>query len=202
MARRRGFTLIEVLIAVAIVVIITAFLGVLFRTFFFTNAFLRESLTIERDATAVLDQLITQLRAAGQSGAGSYPLEVTGANSIVFYANIDADSERERIQYFRSGNDVRRSVVDPVGSPLTYATTTAPETLVTVLRDLAATTTALFSYYDKTYAGTTTPLAQPVSPVAVRLVKVTVVIDADPGQLPPPIVVSSQTAIRNLKDNL
>ncbi len=93
-------------------------------------------------------------------------------------------------------------MVDPVGSPLTYATTTAQEMLVTVLRDLAATTTPLFSYYPATYAGTTTPLTQPVSPVVVRLVKVTVVIDADPGVLPPPVVVSSQTAIRNLKDNL
>jgi hypothetical protein len=60
----------------------------------------------------------------------------------------------------------------------------------------------IFSYYDSSYDGTTAALTTPVTISAIRLVKVSLVIDADPGKSPTAVTITTQTSIRNLKDNL
>ena len=62
--------------------------------------------------------------------------------------------------------------------------------------------TPIFDYYDTNYDGTTAPLAQPVSAIAVRLVKITLIIDKNSLRPPAPITMTTQVSMRNLKDNL
>lgn len=197
-----GFTLIELLIVLAMILIGGAVVGTANRDLFSFNAFFDEALTAQRAMEALLSRMVREIRAAAPASTGAYALEKTDPNSLAFYANIDGDATVERVQYFRSGTDVIRSVVDPTGSPLTYATSTAAEILETVLRDTVASTTAsLFSYWSGAYAGTSTPLVPPVSPVTVRHVRITLIVDRDPARLPPELVGSSAVTIRNLKDN-
>ena len=196
-----GFTLIELLIVMALVVGVGGAIVVFQKDLFSVNDFLQQSLSLQRDAEAVVRAMMSELRTATQSGIGGYPFEITGSSSIAFYANVDSDASVERIHYFVSGTDLWKSVVKPAGNPLTYSTTTAQEMLLVVMRGVAASSTPPFLYYDRFYAGTTTPLVQPVDAGAVRLVRVTLAADRDIARLPPPVVVSSQVNIRNLKDN-
>ena len=46
------------------------------------------------------------------------------------------------------------------------------------------------------------PLSQPVTTTAVHLVKVNLILDADPNRLPSSVTYSVQASIRNLKTNL
>lgn len=202
MGNKNGFTLIEFLIVSAIVAVVAMVISSFQNNLFSLNTFLEESLSIQRDAEAVMKSVVAELRTASQSNTGGYPIEKAEPFSLAFYANIDADPARERIQYFLDDSLLKRSVVKPAGSPLTYSTTTATEMLSVVLRNLVASSTApLFSYYDRNYAGTTTPLAVPVNVLAVRLVAIQLTADERPNDLVPEITVKSQVTIRNLKDN-
>ena len=197
-----GFTLIEVLVVSAIIIILGGVIYATMRDLFFANSFFSDALLTERTAESAISTMISELRGATQGDTGTYALEKTDPNSLAWYANIDNDSQIERVQYFVNQGSLWKSVVNPAGNPLTYSTSTVPENVTLVLRGIVASTTVpTFSYYPATYAGTSTPLAQPFSPVLVRHVKITLIIDNDPTKLPPPLTVSSEVNLRNLKDN-
>ena len=202
--KNSGFTLIEMLIALAIAVLVIGVIVAFQRDLFSVNNFLRESFSIQRDSELVIRELVSELRTASQSNLGAYPLAITGSTSIAFYSNIDKDQLKERVHYFLDGTMLKKSIVKPTGQPLTYSTTTAQETLKVVLRDVVASSTQpLFTYYDSNYVGAgTPPLVQPVNVSAVRLISINIIVDKDPQRLPPSINVSSQVTIRNLKNNL
>ena len=60
----------------------------------------------------------------------------------------------------------------------------------------------VFQYYDDSYTGTSSPLAQPVSALSVRLVQIEFAIAADANRGLTPRIVTTQVEIRDLKDNL
>jgi type II secretory pathway component PulJ len=197
-----GFTLIELLIVLGFIV---AFGGMIFlfqRDFFTLNKFFQESFTEENALNAAVRGIVAELRTAGYAATGAYPIEIAGANSLAFYANVDNDARVERVHYFLSGSSLRKSVVKASGSPVGYSTSTAPESLSTVLTNVVASSTApLFTYYDSSYAGTSTPLAQPFPIFLVRFVRVNLIVDQNPNALPPPLAVTGGVMIRNLKSN-
>ncbi len=200
--RQRGFSLIELLIVIGILIIVGGVIAVFGRDFFSLRGLFEEGLVNERNAEEAIRAIVSEVRAASQSSVGNYALQIVQDNAMSFFANIDADADKERVHYFLDGTRLRKSVVHPAGNPLTYSTTTAQEVLTTALDDVAASSTQpIFSYYDTYYGGTTTPLTQPVNVLNIRLVKITLTVDRDPARLPPPLVISSQVSIRNLKDN-
>jgi len=201
--RESGFTLIEILIAIGVLILVIGTVFALERDLFSISTFLDRSFLAQEEVKNTVSAIVSELRSASISDTGGYPLEQTSSTSIAFYANIDKDALKERIHYFLSGTSFKKSVVKPAGQPITYSTTTAQETLSTVLRDVFITaTTSIFYYYDSYYAGTSSPLNQPVDVAAVRLINIDLVVDADPNLLPPPLNASSRVTIRNLKSNL
>lgn len=202
MRHTSGFTIIEVLIVSAIVAAVTGVVAMFSRNLFSLNDFLQQSLSIQRDAEAALRTMVAELRTASPSSIGGYPIESATSTGLAFYANVDADAYKERISYYADGASFKKSVIKPAGNPLTYSTSTAQEFVSTILTGLVtSSSTPIFSYYDKNYAGTTSPLALPINVAAIRLVAISFIIDEDPSRLPPAVVASSQVSIRNLKDN-
>jgi len=199
---RAGFTLFEILITFAVLVLVIGAVVIFQQDLFRVNNFLQETFSIERKAQGVLRAMISEIRTASQSNIGGYPIEIADDFSFAFYANVDKDVLKERVHYFLDGKELKKSVVKPSGSPLTYATTTASEDLRTVLLEVVASETApIFSYYDTAYAGTTTPMTGPVDVSVIRMIGIKLIIDKNP-EPPPAIEVGSQVSIRNLKDNL
>ncbi len=196
----RGFTLAEILVAVAIFVVVGLAIANFGQNIFSINTSLQNNLSAQLDGRLVLKKLIAELRSSSPSNLGAYPIESAGTSSLVFYSNVDSDSYKERIRYYVSGNFLMRGVIKPTGSPLTYSTVN--EKISTVVRDLKnGTSTPVFDYFNGNYAGTSSPLSIPVTPSVIRLVRVTVIIDADPNKSPRPIIITSQGMLRNLKDN-
>ena len=193
----RGMTLVEVLIGATIVVLVARFGGDIFSL----NTSVQANLMAQLEGRQVLRTLVTELRSASPSSTGSFPLQEVGTSSLIFYSNIDQDTAKERIRYFRVGDELRRGEINPSGNPLVYATSS--ESIRTVIRDIRnGTSTALFTYYNALYMGTSTPLAQPVDPSQVRLIRTFIIIDRDPLRSPTPIIIETNAMIRNLKDNL
>jgi prepilin-type N-terminal cleavage/methylation domain-containing protein len=197
---KKGMTLVEILIATAILVLIMIGISRFQRDIFFLNSSTQNNLSAQMEGRKVLRILVAELRSANRSSLGAYPIVTAGTSTLTFYSNIDSDAYFERLRYFVDGTKLKRGVIKPSGNPLVY--NSAQEDISTLINDLVvATTTPLFEYFSSTYIGTTTALVQPVNTQLVRLVRITLSIDKDPSRPPSPLIIRSQGMLRNLKDN-
>lgn len=195
-----GFTLAEVLVSVGIMTIIGLAISTFQKDLFFINTGVQDNLSVQLESRQVLRKLITELREASPSSLGAYTIAQAGTSTLTFYSNIDSDGYKERIRYFIQGNELRRGVLKPSGSPLVY--NTATESVSTIIKNIVnSPSDPIFEYFDENYTGTSTSLSQPVNVLSVRLVKVTVTVDKDVNRAPGPITVSTQGMLRNLKTN-
>lgn len=195
----RGFTLVEVLVAIGIFSFLAVAVVSLFLTSYKYNAIVWEQLKTQNEGRKTTQDFVNELRAASQSSIGAYPIEAAATTSITFYSNIDADTLRERIRYYMSGRTLKRGVIKPTGNPLTYASSS--EVITDVARDVANTSTAIFYYYDSNYSGAEAPLSSPIDIARIRVVKITLQLDQDPYLTPAPFFIESKGLLRNLKDN-
>lgn len=197
---KKGFTLIETLVAmsigVAILFVVINFGGSIFSI----NSSAEENLSAQSDARRVLKTMTKELRSASPSSLGAYPLSQVGTSSITFFSNIDSDSYKEQIRYFLQGNELKKGTIKPSGSPLAY--NPANEEILSMIKNVNNGANPIFEYFDSNYTGTSSPLSQPVQATQVRLVRITVKIDKDPNRSPGPVTATSQVFLRNLKDNL
>ncbi len=198
---KKGFTLVETLISISIIVVIGLALTSFERDIFFLNNSLQGNLSAQIGARRVLRTVIRELRGASPSSLGSYTINQAGTSTLIFYTNVDTDVLKERVRYFIQGGQLRRGVIKPSGSPLVY--NSANESIDVVINDVInGTSTPIFDYFDTYFTGTSSPLTQPVDTLAVRLLRVTVIIDKDLNKPPGAITVTSMGTLRNLKDNL
>lgn len=199
-SKNKGFTLLELLITMAIFTLVLSAIGYFLRDIFFYKDVFTGGLTSYDESRKVLQPIASEIRSASSSSLGSYPLEKTGDTEFVFFTDIDDNGLKEKVRYFLSGNILMRGVTAPSGSPLQYLTNN--EITSEIIKGVRNGSTPIFTYYNDNYNGTTEPLTQPVSLVSVRLLKITLLIDSDPNSPPSPVVVTTEVNIRNLKDNL
>ncbi|OHA89026.1 MAG: hypothetical protein A2741_02510 [Candidatus Zambryskibacteria bacterium RIFCSPHIGHO2_01_FULL_43_27] len=196
----RGFTLVEVLISVGIMVAIGFAIANFQTDLFSINTGVQNNLSAQLEGRKILRTVISELREVSPSSLGAFPLAQAGTSTLTIYSNIDSDSYKERIRYFTVGNELRRGVLKPSGNPLVY--NSANENVEVMIRNIInGTSTPIFEYFDENYTGTTTPLSQPVNVLSVRLVRITVIVDKDANRPPGAITITSQGMLRNLKSN-
>lgn len=201
-ATHKGFSLVELIIGVAIFSLIVGAITLMFRDTFFLQRFIASGLQSQYEARKILRPFANEVRGASLSSLGSYPIVQASSSSFIFYSDIDSDGLKERVRYYKQGTDFLKGVIKPSGTPLVYAVNS--EVTTQIVRNVISTSTPVFTYYSTDYDGvsSTTPLVQPVIPNDVRLIKVTLVVD-DNIKLPPAsLILTTQVSFRNLKDNL
>ncbi len=197
---KSGFTVIEILVSIFILTLIGLAVFSFAKNIFSLNRITSDSLTAQGEARRALKSMSAEIRTASPSSLGAYALAQTATSSFTFYSNVDNDSLKERIRYFLDGTTLKRGIIKPSGTPLTY--NPANEVISELIHDVANATTSIFSYYDENYDGTTQALIEPINISNVRLVKITVVIDKNPQKSLGPMTLTTQISMRNLKDNL
>ena len=142
-----------------------------------------------------------------QSSAGGYPIETAGTSSITFYNDIDDDGIKERIRYYLLGRTLYRGYIKPTVDQ--NGQTLGPESTSTVITNVNNTAAnPLFTYYDTSYNGAQTSatssaaLTYPLDISRIRLVQIRVLTDNNTNEPLAPLELSTQTTIRNLKDNI
>lgn len=199
--KNKGFTLAELLISMAIISGIVWTASIFQRDVFSLNTNLQSSLNAQLDARHVVKVMVSEIRKSVPSANGTYPIESASSTAMIFYTDANNDGVVDRVRYFVNGSSIKKGIIVPTGSPLTY--NPANEVLSTLINNLVSSSTLpVFQYFPSSYAGTSSPLSYPLNIASVRLVKVTVIIDNDPNRSPVPIVVTSSVSMRNLKDNL
>jgi len=200
----KAFTLVETLLVASIFLIIMIGVTSFERDTFQVNTISSGSFSTAQGAQEILRTMVVQLRSASEGSDGSYPILTAGSTTLTFFSDINGDGKKERIRYFLSSTTLEEGIMEPIGTPLSYnnATETISYVAYNVRNLTLASSTNIFDYYNDTYNGTSSPLTQPVSVSAVRLVKITLILDLNPNQAPLPRTYTTQVSLRNLKDNL
>lgn len=195
-----GLTTIETIVVICIFVLISLIIFGWQKDIFFINTLFSKRLTSQENIRKTIKNFVTEIREAQISAAGAYPLEKVNKDEIIFYSDIDLDGIVERVRYFLQDKKIKKGVIKPSGQPPVY--NPDDEVIIELVSHIINPNNEIFTYFDKNYDGSGDPLPQPVEILAVRLVRITIVVDEDPNRPPEPITETSQATIRNLKDNL
>jgi prepilin-type N-terminal cleavage/methylation domain-containing protein len=194
----RGFTLLEVVVVMAILSTLLALGSDLFRNIIRLDGELRGMLEVQEDARRAFKTVTKDLRIIAIADNGAYPIAEATDTSLTIYADADDDGKAERIRYYLTGNSLMRGKIIPVGNPPVYVT--GDEESVELVTDLNLASVTLFEYHDSSYTGTESPLSSPIDIPSVRLIKVSLVIDKNLARAPADYLYTTQVSPRNLKD--
>lgn len=199
---KKGFTLIEILVAMAIFLIIMLGASKMLNDIFINLNQGVLSLDSIDQARWSATEFTNEIRDAATGSDGSFPLNQAGDSQIIFYTNFGANGSMvERVRYYISGSALYKGITFPSGSPLVY--NLSSESTSKVLGGVYNLNSPLFYYYDENYNGYSSPLAQPINLNQVRFVKMNLIITSQTTQNSTgTFSISSGAAIRNIKDNL
>lgn len=197
---KKGFTVIEILVTIFIFTIIGIATVTFLLDVFSLNSMSSSNLIVQEEASAVLKTMTAEIRSMSPSSLGAYPIALAATSSLIFYSDADLDSQPEKIRYFLDGTTLKKGAIKATGNPLVY--NQVDEIIKELAHNVANATSSIFSYYDTNYDGVSAELEQPVDISLIRLIKVNVTIDEDALNPPPPLSMTTQVSIRNIKDNL
>lgn len=197
---KKGFSLIEIIIVVAIASSIVLIVSNLSGNISLLNGFVSQELQSKSDISQTLQIVTTEIRSAGLSANGAYAIVSAATSSFIFYSDVDESGPAERVRYYLASSTIYRGVISATGTPATYPTSTE---VVTDMIDsvIIPSSTVLFSYYDSSYSGTQAAMTSTVDVSPIRLVRISFYADVKPQQSPGPQYFSTLVDIRNLRSN-
>ncbi|OGI25185.1 MAG: hypothetical protein A3J76_03240 [Candidatus Moranbacteria bacterium RBG_13_45_13] len=200
---QQGLTLVEMLIAIFIFVMMMTGSAFLLSQIYKRYGFAMEQGMSVNETQRVMKIMVEEIRRARQADSGAYAVVSADDFDFVFYSDIDADGETERVHYYLEDSAIKKGTAEPSGIPPTYpgndqSVSTIAENIQNALDE------PLFSYYNSDYPDDqiNNPLAVPVAQVSqIRLIKVDIFFNLDPFHAPDNIRLESYVEMRNLKDN-
>lgn len=189
--RQKGFTLIELMIAVSIFVMIFIMGADFVIRGYKSMAFESEQEAAVKNARRIMELVTKEIREINLSARGDYPISTTSEQSLAFYSDADNDGSTEKIRYFLSDRTFKKGAILP-GASLDYSGT---ENITSIADYINNQTEPLFFYYDSDGATSTTIND-------IRLIKVKLKVNVTPNIMPNDYYLESDIQLRNLKDNL
>ena len=192
-----GFTLIEMLVTIALTVLVMGALSMLIVYFYRTNSYTLEQSVASQQARRGVEDAMRHLREASYGSDGSYPIGAAGTSTLVFYANVATMPEIGRITYELVGGTLYRGVAEPSGNPPSYVG--APYATSTIATSIVnGTSTPIFTYYDASGAA----LSDPINVSKISSVRTTLQIDVNVNRAPTTYTLYAGATLRNLKAQL
>lgn len=185
MSLRQGFSLVELLIGIAVLGILIAAVTALSGRFFTVSRTQFEQTRTTEEARVQLERITDIVRNGRAIDCDGNPqtdtpaegwLQTANATSITFYSNVDSDAAAERVTYEQVGADLVRTVDQDSPTACSFVAGT-PNIVAHSLYN--STAQPLFAYVG---AGGAT-LAPPIDLKAVTRVKVLLVVDSDGANL-------------------
>ncbi len=199
---KRGFTLLEVVVALGLFSIIIFGVFALFETSSKANKNVWESSNVQAEASKAIQTFVDELRTANYSTVGGYPIASATGTEIIFYANIDSDILMERVHYFMQNDIFKKGVTKPTGT-LLYAYNTSTEQIIELTHNLKTPVGTIFTYYGESYNGASniSTMPYPIILPDVRAVGITLQIKQNSTPNAPVFEVQTKVQLRNLKTN-
>lgn len=190
-SRRRGFTMVEMLVVISITAAVGLAVTTMIQYFYQKNAYLLEQTDALDNARRTMMNAVHALREASYGDDGSYPIASAGTSTITFFADLNNNGSVEKVRYYISNNSLYRGVTTSAGSPPSY--TGQPEVITTVAGYVRnGSTTPLFTYFDD--VGSTTTSVSEISSVTISAW-----IDLNPNRAPNVFNLAETATLRNLR---
>lgn len=191
---KRGFSLIETIVVVAILAVVGVGLLTMIAYFYRSNAFVLEQTSALDSAHRGIADAFGVLREASYGEDGSYPIALAATSSMTFYSDVDSDSPVERVRLYLSNGTFYQGVTNAAGSPPSYTGQT--ESVYTIATWVSnATSTPIFRYYNT--AGT--ELTGNVVLSDVASVRLRLDVDLNPLRAPNILTMEQSATLRNLR---
>ena len=159
MRKKNGFSLVEVLIVVAIAAGVVIVVGNIGTNVGNLNGFIASNLQSKSDIAQTLQIMTSEIRSAEPFAAGAYPIVSAGTSSFSFFSDINDSGAVDYVSYFLASGTIYRAVIAPTGTPATYPTSS--QVLYDVIDDVSLlSSTSLFTYYGASYYGRQQPGAR------------------------------------------
>lgn len=196
-SRQRGFSLMELLVTIGIFMLALFGITILAKVGFNFYNFTINQAEIVSNIQKSVNILSKEMREMRQADSGAFAIEDASNNQLVFYSDVDATGDVERVRYFKSGNCLKRGIVKPTGTPSRYLV--GNETVA----DISCNVTnegsePVFLYYDN-YPGAGSLLTTPADPHLIKVIKLYLRISST-GKQPIPIskTISEYISPRNI----
>ena len=198
----RGYTFIEMMVVIFVYGLIMTAAAYLLH-YVYLNAGQQPQTYMSIDSVrSVTSTFTSELRDAAYGSDGSYPLNQASTTQIIFFTPYGYGTTTARIRYYLASTTLYKGVTLPTGNPVTY--NTSNEAIRPVMYNVKNGTSSIFLYYSGTFAGTTSPLTQPVNVNQVTFVQMNLYAPLnDLSKATTTIfLMTTGSAIRNLKTNL
>ncbi|HEY4695076.1 MAG TPA: prepilin-type N-terminal cleavage/methylation domain-containing protein [Candidatus Nanoarchaeia archaeon] len=139
----KGFTIIEVLVAITIGSIAMIFITQLISTGFLYHLVGFSSFNAQADATALINRMAKEIR----QGPGVVAATDQGI-TILEYLNVE-DEAPYQVRFYLNGTDLIRGQIPPTGTGPSYTYDPDSETFRTLATDVKNGAGAIFEYYDQ-----------------------------------------------------
>ncbi len=195
-------TLIELLVVLSISTILMVAIADTLSTVFRLTSQKPLALQAIDQGRTVTTTFANELRNATIGSDGAFPLAEASSSEIIFYTPYRSGSTPtvRRVRYFIASSTLYKGIITPSGTPPSYATSSEQ---VSKVLPLASSAGLLFSYYDGTFTGSSTPLAQPVAVTNVNYVQISItMLRLDERNSTSTFTMTSGSTVRNLKTNL
>ena len=197
--KKLGFTLLEMLVSIAIFSLLVLGGSIILVKGIRYNNIIWDQLESQSDIRRVLFDVANTIRKAEQSSNGAFAIESADDYELVFYANVDSDSSREKVRYFLENNSLKKGVTK-IDDNFAYSGLEDVDVLANYVVNFSD-GLSLFYYYDENFSGVEDPLSIPIDVTKIKLIKIDLKIEKNPDSSPVPLTVSTFAQIRNLKEN-
>ena len=193
----KGFTLLEVLISMVILIVVTSLILVFFWNVTDTSRRFSSSLIAQQQVQQTLQIIVPELRSAAQSNTGVYPIFGVSSTTLGFYSDIDRDGLFERVRYFLDEDVLKKGVIRPSGEPMGYDID--DEVVYDVVEGVVE-GAQIFSFFDGSATSTeSNQLPFPINILDIRKVKISLVVNQGVAGKPSIVGVEDLVTIRNLR---
>ncbi|MDP1689008.1 MAG: prepilin-type N-terminal cleavage/methylation domain-containing protein [bacterium] len=169
-----GFTLLEIMMTIAIILIIFVALGSLITNFSYLSNFIFARVGSQSEMNDVFSRMINELRRATAASDGAYVIQSASTSSLVFFSDVIGDSNTERVRYYYESGALKRGLVVASGTPVVYDT--SKETILILVKNITTASSGIFSYYGAGSDVSSTPLTYPLNISDIRVIKINISI--------------------------
>lgn len=201
-SKKSGLTLIELIMAMAILVIGMEGFSLLFSRVWRNNSYTLEMGQSSMKVSQGLSKIINYLRNTRQGDDGAYPVQLADDNELIVFSDYDKDGATERLHFYKNNQDILMGATDPTATlPKTYPAGDQ-QTIIIISNIVNDDSVPIFYYYNQDYPADTTnnPVATPALTANVRLVKIYLETNIIPNRAPDNIKIQSFVEMRNLND--
>jgi prepilin-type N-terminal cleavage/methylation domain-containing protein len=200
----RGMTLMELIVAMAIMTLAMGAFSLLFIRSWQTNAYVLELGLDASEASRAVNDAVADIRKIRQADDGGYPVSGGDGYNFTAYLDIDNDGITERVHYYLdNARQFKRGITKPSNPPSpTYPNGDQSVAVLAGSIDNDLATEPVFSYYNADYPGDTVhnPLATPITASDVRMVKLRLLVNLYPNHAPNDVSIESFAGLRNLNN--